>query len=382
MTQPDQATGTRQILLTPGPLTTTSRVREAMNRDVSTWDTDYNDVVQDIRRQLVDLVGQADRDSAVLVQGSGTFGIEAALGTFVPRSGSVLVIDNGAYGRRMLTIAERIGLTAVSAHFPETAPADASSVTNLLNANPDITHVAAVHCETTSGMLNPLEELGEAISDRGVTFLVDAMSSLGGIPLSLDSLHADIVVSSANKCIQGVPGFAFVVARRRALEASEGQAPSLALDLHDQWQVMESQYGKWRFTSPTHTVLAFAEALAELHDEGGVSARHHRYCTNQALLVEGMESLGFVALLPREHQSPIITTFHNPSPPFDFDTFYQALKHRGFVIYPGKVTDADTFRIGNIGDIHPADIRRLLAAIEQVGRDAGFLPSHDARAQP
>ena len=269
------------LLLTPGPLSTTPTVRAAMNRDVSTWDVEYNTVVQQIRHRLVSLLAGESDATSVLMQGSGTFGVEATIGTVVPRNGALLVVSNGAYGARMLEIADRLGITAVVAEFAETDPAAPERIAELLDDHPELTHVAAVHCETTSGMLNPIEAIGDVVARAGRSFIVDAMSSLGGVPMTLESLSADYVISSANKCIQGVPGFSFVVARRAAIESLAGQARSLSLDLHAQWSEMEAHHGKWRFTSPTHTVLAFAQALNELDAEGGVEARSQRYTQNQ-----------------------------------------------------------------------------------------------------
>jgi 2-aminoethylphosphonate-pyruvate transaminase len=360
------------LLLTPGPLSTTATVRAAMDRDVSTWDIDYNTVVEQIRSQLVSLVSGDTQATSVLMQGSGTFGVEATLGTVVPRTGGVLVVNNGAYGARMLEIAGRLEIPAVEVAFGETEPASADSVAAALESNPQLTHVAAVHCETTSGMLNPIPAIGQVVAQAGRSFIVDAMSSFGGMPMTLQSLSADYLISSSNKCIQGVPGFCFVLARPDAIAATAGQARSLSLDLHAQWAEMEAHHGKWRFTSPTHTVLAFAQALEELEAEGGVAARARRYTRNQRRLVEGMREIGFQTLLDDDLQSPIITAFRDPVDNFDFATFYDLLKGHGFVIYPGKVTQANTFRIGTIGDVHAEDIERLLAAVAEVSGQMGL----------
>ncbi len=354
------------LLLTPGPLSTTKSVKAAMLRDWCTWDDEYHALVQDLRHALVRLATAEAGYTAVLMQGSGTFSVEAAIGTAVPRGGKLLVLANGVYGSRMVEIARRLCIGALSHDSGELRPPDLDRLECALATDPGISHVALVHCETTTGLVNPVEAVGEIVKAYGRTYIVDAMSSFGGIPLDAATIGADFLISSANKCIQGVPGFGFVIARRAAIERTRGWARSLSLDLYDQWREMEDGNGKWRYTSPTHVVRAFSRALQELEDEGGVQARHHRYCDNHRVLVEGMRGLGFRCLLPDEYQSPIITTFLSPlHSGYDFRRFYAALKARGFVIYPGKVTCLDTFRIGTIGDVRPDDMRRLVEAVAQ-----------------
>jgi 2-aminoethylphosphonate-pyruvate transaminase len=352
------------ILLTPGPLSTTLTVKQTMLRDWCTWDDDYKNLIQEIRRKLVALATRHNGYSCVLMQGSGTFCVESVITTAVPDRGKLLVLANGAYGRRIALIAERIGIDFEVHDVGDTALPDLEHLEQTLSADPFISHVAMVHCETTTGMLNPIEAIGRIVKAHNRVFIVDAMSSFGGIPLDAHDVGADYLISSANKCIQGVPGFGFVIARSDELSKTKGQARSLSLDLFDQWETMEKDAGKWRFTSPTHTVRAFAKALQELEDEGGIAKRFQRYCENHRILVEGMQALDFETLLPAAKQSPIITAFHSPADAaWAFDKFYQHLKQKGFVIYPGKVTRADTFRIGTIGDIRPADITRLLRAV-------------------
>ena len=353
------------ILLTPGPLSTTLTVKQSMLRDWCTWDDDYKQLIQDIRRKLVDLATFSVGYTCVLMQGSGTFCVESVITTAVPEDGKLLVLANGAYGRRIALIAERIGIDLQVHDAGDTSGPDPGQLDQALLADVAITHVAMVHCETTTGMLNSVKTIGRIVKAHGRAFIVDAMSSFGGIPLDAQKIGADYLISSANKCIQGVPGFGFVIARSAELSKTRGQARSLSLDLFDQWETMEKDAGKWRFTSPTHTVRAFAQALRELEAEGGIAKRYERYCENHRVLVQGMQALAFKTLLPAENQSPIITAFHSPQhKDWSFDRFYQHLKEQGFVIYPGKVTEADTFRIGNIGDIRPADITRLLQAVK------------------
>ena len=356
------------LLLTPGPLSTTATVRAAMLQDSCTWDADYNlGVVEPIRRELVRLATGPEYESdysAVLLQGSGSYVVESVLGSAIGADECLLIINNGAYGARMGEMARCLGLRHHELDCGETTRPEPAAIEAMLARHPEITHLAMVHCETTTGMLNPLEEVAELCQRRGIRLIVDAMSSFGGIPIDMGRLGIEFLISSANKCIQGVPGFGFVIARRAALTACAGRARSVSLDLHAQWQTMEQQGGKWRFTSPTHTVLAFAQALRELDEEGGIAARHQRYSENQRILVAGMAELGFAPLLPEQWQSPIITAFYSPAhPDYRFADFYQRLKGQGFVIYPGKVSQADCFRIGNIGDVTPARVRALLAAM-------------------
>ena len=353
------------LLLTPGPLTTTPTVKAAMLQDWCTWDRDYTEKVQDIRGQLVALATAAPGYTCVPMQGSGTFCVEAAITTALPPGGKLLVLANGAYGRRMAEIACRSGIAHICLDSGDTRPPDPSRVDRALAADPFITHLAMVHCETTTGMINPVQAIGNIVRDHGRSFILDAMSSFGGIPMDMDRLHVDYLISSANKCLQGVPGFGFVIAKKAVLEKTRGHSPSLSLDLYDQWETMEKGRGKWRFTSPTHGVHALARALGELKMEGGIQGRWERYKANQACLLKGMKALGFETLLPEKYQGPIITCFLSPSHPgYGFQEFHGQLKKRGFVIYPGKLTQRETFRIGHIGDVHPRDMERLLMAME------------------
>lgn len=360
------------LLLTPGPLSTSRTVRRAMLRDWCTWDDDYNrGVVEVIRHQLVNLATSAEDAqqsyTSVLMQGSGTFAVESVIGSVIPADGKLLVLSNGAYGQRIGQIAKALKIDHTIQKDSETEALQLDLLEQHLLKDSKLTHVAVVHGETTTGMLNPIDKIGQIVKAHDKTFIVDAMSTFGGVPIDVEDLSIDYIISSANKCIQGVPGFGFIVAKRDQLQASQGRARSLSLDLYDQWKTMESNHGKWRFTSPTHTVRAFAQALTELKAEGGIAKRHERYTQNQQRLVEGMAQIGFRSVLAREHQSPIITAFHSPqSPTFTFFDFYTKLKERGFVIYPGKVTHIESFRIGTIGEVYPDDIERLLKAIESI----------------
>lgn len=354
------------LLLTPGPLTTTKTVKEVMLYDWCTWDIEYNTMVQEVRSRLVALATKdEERYTTVLMQGSGTFSVESVIGSVIPKEGKLLVCTNGAYGKRIVQMAEMLHIDVVVSQTEEWEPTNLVEVEERLQKDPAITHVVVVHCETTTGIINPIADVCNVGKQYGKVTIVDAMSSFGGIEMDVSDLQIDFMISSANKCIQGVPGFGFVIAKRDELEKCKGQARSLSLDLYDQWETMEVQNGKWRFTSPTHIVRAFYQALLELEEEGGVQARNARYRNNQQVLVKGMREVGFQSLVDEKYQSPIITSFIYPEEGFEFDRLYNELKQQGFVIYPGKISKVDTFRIGNIGDVHEEDIHRLVESIEK-----------------
>jgi len=366
-----------KTLFTPGPLTTSLNVKQAMLRDAGSWHAEFNAVVAAIREQLLSLAG-VSRDAgyeAILMQGSGSFGVEAVITSTVPRDGKLLVVVNGAYGQRAVRMAEVAGIEAAVLPFPEDTPADPDGVRAALAADGAITSVIAVHCETTTGLINPIAEIGRAVKDAGRVYIADVMSSFGAVPIDLPGFGIDFAVSSSNKCIEGVPGFSFVIARRDELLKTEGYARSHSLDLLDQWKGFEKN-GQFRFTPPTHAILAFEQALRELEMEGGAEARARRYRANHAALVQGMRALGFREYLRPEHQSYIITSFHYPAhPAFRYEEFYQRLSDKGMIIYPGKLTDVETFRIGNIGRIFEQDIRYLLEAIREALQEMGVPPN-------
>ena len=353
------------ILLTPGPLTTSQTVKEKMLADWCTWDDDYNvDIVQDIRKRLVALATKHTDDyTTVLLQGSGTYSVEAAITCSMSENAKLLILVNGLYGERMAEIARYANLNHQVLEYEQTEVPSALELDDFLQKHKDTTHVAFVHCETTSGILNPLEELCAVVKKHDKTLIVDAMSSFGGIPFDMGELGIDFLTSSANKCIEGVPGFGLIIAKRSQMELCKGNSKSLSLDIYDQWITMEKQNGKWRYTSPTHVVRAFKQALDELETEGGVSARYERYKANHRVLMDGMKKLGYKALVPENLQSPIISSFEFPSKDFSFKDFYQQLKKGGFVIYPGKISKKETFRIGTIGQIFPDDIKQLIETI-------------------
>ncbi len=353
-------------LLTPGPLTTTDTVKKEMMFDHCTWDDDYKKITQEIQKKLLKLAHVSeDQYTAILMQGSGTFGVESVLTSVIGAEDVLLICANGAYGERMGDIASHAGIQYQIYHQDYDKVPDAKEVERILEEHPEITHVSMVHSETTSGILNDIESVSRVVKKHGCTMIVDAMSSFGGVDIPVQDWGIDFLISSANKCIQGVPGFSFIIANIQKLIESEGKARSLSLDLYDQWKTMNKD-GKWRFTSPTHVVLAFAQALREMEDEGGIAARNKRYSENNHLLIEKMEEMGIRPYIDAAHQGPVITTFYYPEHHnFSFSDMYNYIKDRGYAIYPGKVTQADTFRIGNIGEIYRDDILKLAAIMKE-----------------
>ena len=361
-----------KLLFSPGPLTTSATVKGAMLRDLGSLDSEFLTIVRNIRMRLLDLGPYPREDfECILMQGSGTFVVESVISSAIPYDGKLLVLVNGAYGRRIAQIARVHGIALEVFEVAENKKFTAVLVDEYLASTSGITHVAVVHCETTSGMLNQVEEIGHVVYAAGASYFVDAMSSFGAVPIDMVGSHIDFLVSSANKCIEGVPGFGFVLANRRALTSAKGNARTLSLDLYDQWASMEAN-GHFRFTPPIHTILAFEQALNELDEEGGVSARGERYRQNHVVLCRGMKALGFEIYLADADQSFIITSFRYPSnPAFQFADFYERLWTLGFAIYPGKLSYESCFRIGTIGRISPSDIEALLSAISRVLHEMG-----------
>ena len=351
------------ILLTPGPLTTSRTTKEAMLVDWGSWDNAFNSMTASVCRDLSGIAHAGETHVCVPLQGSGTFAVEAALGTLVPRDGKVLVPNNGAYCQRIVRILNYLQRATVVLDFREDEPADPQRIAAALQADPAITHVAQVHCETGTGILNPLPEIAAVVADHGRELIVDAMSSFGVIPIDVRRLPFAALVAASGKCLEGVPGMGFVIARRDTLAAAQGNSPSLAMDLHDQWAYMEKT-GQWRFTPPTHVVAALRSAIDQYRDEGGQPARLARYTSNCTTLVSGMRSLGFRTFLGDAEQAPIIVTFHAPDgPAYEFAEFYRRVREQGFILYPGKLTTVNTFRVGCIGAIDATTVGRAVAAI-------------------
>jgi 2-aminoethylphosphonate-pyruvate transaminase len=351
------------ILLTPGPLTTTRRTKTAMLSDWGSWDSAFNLLTASVCNDLMKIVHGEATHVCVPLQGSGTFAVEAALGTLVPRDGKVLVPDNGAYCQRIVRILAYLGREAVVLRFGEEVPADPARIAAALEADPAITHVALVHCETGTGILNPLQQIAEVVADHGRRLIVDAMSSFAALPIDVSTMPVDALIAASGKCLEGVPGMGFVIAERTALESAERRSHSLAMDLNDQWRYMVKT-GQWRFTPPTHVVAALRSALDQYIEEGGQPARLARYTQNCATLTKGMRELGFRTFLDDAVQAPIIVTFHAPKDPaYEFQSFYRSVRSQGFILYPGKLTAVETFRVGCIGAIGPAEVCAAVDAV-------------------
>ena len=352
-----------KALFTPGPLTTSRTVKQAMLRDLGSRDVEFINFVKDIRNRLVALGDGVEEYTSILMQGSGTFGIESVVSSVIPPEGKLLVLVNGAYGKRLLKIANIHRIPVLDLTFAENINPSASDLDQALESDQSITHVATIHCETTTGIINPIEEYGRIVKKHNRTYIVDAMSSFGAYPIDLKTCGIDFLISSSNKNIEGVPGFSFVLARKEALDAAKGFARTLSLDLFAQWEGLESD-GQFRFTPPIHSILAFRQALIELEQEGGVSARGARYKKNYEATISAMQKMGFKTYLKPEDQGYIITSFYYPDHPnFNFQEFYERLSEKGHVIYPGKLSVADCFRIGHIGRLGLADVKALMSAI-------------------
>jgi 2-aminoethylphosphonate-pyruvate transaminase len=357
---------TDPYLLTPGPLTTSMRTKQSMLRDWGSWDVDFNTITARVRARLLDIVHGAGTHECVPLQGSGTFGVEAALGTLVPRGGHVLVPQNGAYCQRITRICRVLGRQVTTIDYAEDQPVSAADLDRALAADPSITHVALVHCETSTGILNPLESIAQVVAGHGRALIIDAMSSFGAIEIDARHVAFDAVIAASGKCLEGPPGMNFVIARRAALERCEGNCHSLALDLYDQWVYMQKTT-QWRYTPPTHVVAAFDSAIAQYLEEGGLAARGARYAHNCRTLLAGMERLGLRSFLPASIQAPIIVTFYAPEHPrYAFKSFYDAVKARGYILYPGKLTTVETFRVGCMGQLGEAGMAGVLEAVAAV----------------
>jgi len=367
-------------LLTPGPLTTSMATKEAMLHDWGSRDATFIETNQRVRDNLLKIAEAEGSHVCVPVQGSGTFAVEATIATLLPRDGKALVLVNGAYGKRMVKIIEYLGRAYTALETLEDTPPSLEDLDDTLSNDADITHVLVVHCETTSGILNPIKEIADIVEQHKRHLIIDAMSAFGAIALSAKNVYFDAVMASSNKCLEGVPGMGFSIIRQSELEKCKGNAHSLSLDLYDQWVTME-QTKQWRFTPPIHVIVAFDKAMEQFFDAGGVDGRYARYSNNRKVLVDGLREMGFETLLPDHLQASIIVTIKMPAgPAFDFQTFYDRLKDQGYIIYPGKLTVAPSFRIGCIGALDETHMTGVLEVIRQTVTDMGIKTGAPAAA--
>ena len=356
-----------KLLFTPGPLTTSQSVKEAALVDLGSRDNSFIAIVAGIRNELLKLAhANTPEYEAVIMQGSGTFGIESVISSAIPANGMLLNIINGAYGRRISQMARVHSIPLIEIINDENQLPDPGEIESALMKNPQITHISVIHGETTTGLINPIEKIGEIAKKYNIPLIVDAMSTFGAYDTDIKKLNISYLVSSSNKCIEGIPGFSFILARRSELEKCRNQARSLSLDIYDQWNGLNSN-GQFRFTPPVQSLIAFSQALKELDNEGGVIARAGRYEENNNILIKEMTELGFELYLPANVRGYIITSFIYPAHKnFSFEKFYSELNERGCVIYPGKLSKTDCFRIGNIGHLYPSDIKKLTSAVKEV----------------
>ncbi len=371
----------QSYLLTPGPLTTSADVKAAMQFDKSPNSPEMVAMVKNLREYMVALANGGDTYDCVPIQGSATYGIEAAFNSLADRKTShVLVAENGYYGIRLRQVIEAMGFKVSRLEGGIIPPISGAEVAESLRADPSITHFAICHCDTGTGILNPIDEIADACRTHGAKLMIDAIASFGGFEINAPALDAEAVMISPNKCLEGVPGISFVLAKKDSLREGRGRAPSSVLDLSAQWDFME-ETGCFRTTSPTHVLLALNKSV-EIHKaEGGTTARNARYNRNWGRLVDGLRQRGFATFLPDEYASPIIATFHDPNDPnYTFEAFYQAMERRGFVIFPGRLTSAHTFRVGTMGDLTEGDISLIIEAILDSMEEIGvthFGPNED-----
>ena len=356
-------------LLTPGPLTTSLSTKEAMLHDWGSRDQKFIDLNHSIRKSLIALINGDDQYQCVPMQGSGTFAVESMIGSLTPKNSKILILINGAYGERMKKMCSYLNRDYIDYTVAEHETHDIVELEKIIDFNQDLTHVFVVYCETTSGILNPIKTIADLIEKKHLSLFIDAMSAFGALPLDSNKIKFDAVAASSNKCLEGVPGVGFILVKNDLIKNSQGNCHSLSLDLYDQWQAMEINK-QWRFTPPTHVLAAFHQALKEYEKEGGIKGRHLRYSNNCKIICDGMREIGFEQLLPDELQAPIIITFKQPqNANFDFQQFYNALSEKNFLIYPGKLTVADTFRIGCIGNLDENDMKDTLVAVKEVVQD-------------
>lgn len=355
-----------KILFTPGPLMTSTTVKMAMMRDLGSRDYEFKVILQEIKSKLLDIANvKRGEYEVVLMQGSDTFGLESVIGSTIPHNGKLLAIVNGAYGARIAEMAKILGVNTQVAAYRENTTPDPDHIDKLLRKDPSITNVSVVHCETSSGIMNPIREIGEVVKRHDKIYFVNGIISFGGVPINFQKCNIDYLVAGANKSLEGVPGFSIIFAKTDVLKKTKGYRRSLSLDLYAQWEELEEN-NEFRFTPPIHTMLALNQALKELEMEGGIEGRAARYKANCKVLIPGMRKMGFREYLFPNLRSYIITSYlDHDHPNYSFDKFYDLLNEKDQIVYPWKLSSWNGFRVGTIGRIYPSDMKILLNAIHE-----------------
>ncbi len=358
----------RKILLNPGPSTTTDTVKEALIvPDICPREKEFGAIMQDIRENLVKIVGGGDNYTSVLFGGSGTAAMEATICSVISPIKKILIINNGAYGTRMIEIAKTYNIPFIELKFDESQKIDSDRIKQVLEWDKHIGYVAVVHHETTTGILNPIEEIGKLAKENNCVFIVDTISSFAGVPFGIKECNIDFMISTSNKCIQGMAGVAFVICKKSELEKIKEYTPkSFYLDLYTQYKYLE-ETGQTRFTPPVQVIYALKQAIKEFFDEG-VGNRYNRYKRNYLVLTKGLSKMGFKFLLKDdvEHSQLLTTVFEPDDSNFSFDVLHDKLYEKGFTIYPGKLSNKNTFRIAVMGAIDHKDIEKFLSVLRDV----------------
>ena len=361
----------KQILLTPGPLNCSEIIKNAMLKDYGSRDTKFIDIISNIRNNIL-TISNIDKSlyTTILIPGSGTYGIESTITSSIKNDGKIAIFSNGAYGIRMTQIASINKIPYLHIKIDNNKIITKEHILDIFKNNTNITHISLVHHETTTGILNPIDDIVKCINNynivnnKNIKIIIDAMSSYGGIPIDFSNNNIDFLISSSNKCIESVPGFSFVIAKIKSLHEIEGIERSLSLALYPQWKNMEDTH-QFRFTPPTHSLVAFNKALEILIKEGGVIERNRRYIQYNNIIRTRFNKMGFKTYLTNNYGC-IITTFYYPTLNFDFNKFYNFLSQENIIIYPGKLSNENVFRIGNIGNISLDELYNTLEKIEKV----------------
>jgi len=356
----------RNILLNPGPATTTDTVKNSLLvPDICPREKEFGELMKRVMKKLVDVIHGGPEYTSVIFTGSGTAAIEACITSVVPHDKKIFIINNGAYGKRMVQIAKINKIDCI--HYEEAVNKEINlnSIESFLKQNKrEISHLAIVHHETTTGMLNPVNEICKISNSFGIECIVDAMSSYAGIPINIKEMNADFLISSSNKCIQGMAGLSFVISRVSSLDKLNNIPPrSLYLDLLGQFQSLKKT-NQMRFTPAVQIFYALEQALNEYFEETAIR-RYERYKNSYDVLIRGLKDLGFKLYLPDHLHSKLLTTIYEPTnSAYSFNEMHDYLYEKGYTIYPGKCNNENTFRIANIGQIDQTDIIGFIEKLE------------------